>query len=92
MKGGEFNLKEAQSYIEGHHGEETNSIWENIWSLPQCPKIKTFLWLVLYHKFLTWENLVKIGFIGALWCYLCKCDENLNHLLNTCRYVYVIWD
>jgi hypothetical protein len=57
------------------------------------PKINTFLWLVAQNNILTWDNLIKHGFIGPYWCKLYEQEEEtLNHLLNLCPYNSYIWD
>ena len=47
-EGGEFNLKEVRVYTEGFQDEALDSVWNKMWSTPQCSNIKTFLWLVLH--------------------------------------------
>jgi hypothetical protein len=91
--GGEFNLKEARYYIAGQDQENLEQQWEKIWKIPQWPKIKMFKWLVLHNRILTWENLMKRGFIGPSRCHLCQVkEETTNHLLDECSYTTEIWD
>eukprot|EP00253_Pinus_taeda_P008568 PITA_08568 len=59
---GEFSLKEARSIIEQEEHPETVPWAEKIWDNFQWLKIRTFLWLLMQKRTLTWENLRKKGF------------------------------
>jgi hypothetical protein len=64
-----------------------------IWSTKHWPKISTFLWLVAHRSILTWDNLMKWGFIGPSICPLFLGEaESQNHLLNLCFYSSQVWD
>jgi hypothetical protein len=68
-------------------------IWGKIWNLRHWPKITLFLWLVSHSSILTWDNLMKRGFVGPSLCILCReAEETMNHLLNTCPYTAQLWD
>jgi hypothetical protein len=91
--GGEFNLKEAHYYIVGQDQENLEQQGENIWKSPQWPKIKMFKWLIPHNRILTWENIMKRGFIGPSHCHICQVkEETTNHLLNESSYTTDIWD
>jgi hypothetical protein len=50
------------------------------------------MWLLLVKKILTWENLVKRGFLGPSKCVLCgNNDENASHLFVDCSFTKDIW-
>ena len=52
-----------------------------------------FLWLVLHKQFLTWDNLLKRGFIGPSQCILCEeQEETMDHLLDQCSFSSELWD
>jgi ribonuclease HI len=59
----------------------------------KCPlKGKIFLWLALYNKVLTWDNLQKRrrnepGRHPLCFC----CDESVHHLFLKCGYVGQVW-
>jgi len=56
-------------------------------------KIKLFISLVHEKKILTWENLLKKGFIGPSSFYLCGMhEEMIKHLLNLCPFTSIAWD
>jgi hypothetical protein len=47
---------------------------------------------MLEHKILTWENLVKRGFLGPSRCVLCgNNEENVSHLFVECSFTKDIW-
>lgn len=91
--GGEFTLKEARHYIVGHDYRDLEPHWERLCNLPQWSKIKTFMWLVLHKKILSWENLVKRGFNGPSRCHLYEGqEETINHMLYGFPYTTDLWD
>jgi hypothetical protein len=60
------------------------------WQLPL--KVKLFTWLMLEQKILTWENLLKRGFVGPSKCVLCGLkEENVKHLFVECSFTKDIW-
>jgi hypothetical protein len=90
---GTYNLQEAYFFSTGHNSLPKEAIWNKIWGAKLWPKINTFLWLAANHSILTWDNLMKRGFIGPSWCHLCCNDgETQNHLLNLCSYNSHLWD
>lgn len=51
------------------------------------------MWLVQQKKILTWENLLRKGFVGPSKCYLCGTqEETMEHLLNLCPFTSTLWD
>eukprot|EP00253_Pinus_taeda_P021341 PITA_21341 len=83
---GEFSLKEARSIIERE--EQPNIVpWaDKVWDNFQWPKIRTFLWLLMQKKTLTWENLLRKGFRGPSRCPMClQEEETMNHLFNSSK-------
>jgi hypothetical protein len=89
---GTFNIKEANA-IKAHSDPLlTRKVWSKIWSLKHWPKISLFLWLVTHTSILTWDNLLKRGFVGSSICMLYGEDaKTLNHLANTCPYTTQVW-
>lgn len=85
LKGNEdFSLKEARSIIEREEKPEIVPWSDKVWDNLQWPKIKTFLWLLMQKKTLTWENLLKKGFRGPSRCPMCMdATETMNHLFNS---------
>ena len=90
---GKFNLKEAKQEVMGFNFVNPDQVWKKLWQNSQWMKIKLFSWLVHQRKILTWENLLKKGFIGPSNCYLCGTDEEtIEHLLNLCPFTSKVWD
>jgi hypothetical protein len=90
---GNFSLKEARSIIEEE--EQPNILpWATkVWDSLLWPKIRTFLWLLMQKRTLTWENLMKKGFRGPSRCPMCtKEEETMNHLLNSCEWASQLWN
>ena len=90
---GTFSIKEAfqiQQSGEGYHQEEK---WKKIWHHHFWPKIASFCWLLLRHRVLTWDNLLKRGMNGPSCCVLCfSAPETLDHLLEACGFASELWD
>eukprot|EP00253_Pinus_taeda_P014528 PITA_14528 len=90
---GNFSLKEAREIMEKVEQEEempwTNKVWDNLF----WPKIKTFLWLLMRNRTLTWDNLRKKGFSGPSRCPMCLAEEEtINHLFNSCEWANQLWN
>jgi hypothetical protein len=85
-KRGQVNAKQAyevQILMEG--GVDSNFWYTDLWQWQIPLKIKLFAWLMLEQKILTWDNLVKRGFVGPSMCVLCGDEgENAKHLFVDC--------
>jgi hypothetical protein len=56
-------------------------------------KDKTFIWLAVANKILTWDNLQLKGWEGPSCCHLCKKEsETVNHLLIHCIFTKKVWN
>eukprot|EP00253_Pinus_taeda_P017898 PITA_17898 len=88
----EFSLKEARSIIEREEQPDTVPWADKVWDNFQWPKIRTFLWLLMQKRTLTWENLRRKGFQGPSKCHLClQEEETMNHLFNSCEWASQLW-
>jgi hypothetical protein len=90
---GIFSVNEAY-YLQGnYHNQSPEIIWSKIWQSILWPKVSIFLWLTAQNRILTWDNLLKKGFIGPSRCTLCQQrEETMEHLFNNCHYSQQIWD
>eukprot|EP00253_Pinus_taeda_P029800 PITA_29800 len=89
---GEFSLKEARSIIEREEQLDIMPWADKVWDSFQWPKIRTFLWLLMQKKTLTWENLLRKGFRGPSRCPMfLKEEETMNHLFNSCEWASQLW-
>eukprot|EP00253_Pinus_taeda_P011321 PITA_11321 len=93
MKGnGSYTLKEARIQLEQNELGEILPWSTKVWDSLFWPKIKTFLWLLMKGKTLTWDNLRKKGFSGPSICPMCRNEEEtINHLFNSCIWANSIW-
>eukprot|EP00253_Pinus_taeda_P019962 PITA_19962 len=93
LKGnGNFSLKEARNILEKDEQGEIQQWHSKVWDNLLWPKIRTFLWLLMRNKTLTWDNLHKKGFVGPSRCPMClQQPESLNHLFNTCDWADQLW-
>ena len=58
-----------------------NQFLEFLWSFSIPLKIKCFIWLAVGNRILTWENLMKRGWLGPGMCALCRNgEESVQHL------------
>jgi hypothetical protein len=56
-------------------------------------KDKTFSWLLIEDKLLTWNNLLKRGWQGPRLCLLCRGnEETVFHLFVQCPFTVSIWN
>lgn len=54
-------------------------------------KIKIFLWLLLWKRILTKDNLKKRGWLGDHSCMFCAGDESIDHLFFGCSLARFVW-
>lgn len=59
-------------------------VYKVVWKLKLPSKIKIFLWLVLWGRILTKDDLLKRGWSGDHHCLFCAGDETINHLFFHC--------
>ena len=72
--------------------QETQWWQHRLWTWNISPKLKCFWWLVLRKSILTWDNLVRRGFIGPGICVLCaENHEDIDHIFVFCRFTRDIW-
>jgi hypothetical protein len=92
-KKGQVNAKQAyEVQMLEKETEETNCWYKELWTWQVPLKIKLFIWLMLEQRILTWENLVKRGFLGPSRCVLCgKDEETVLHLFVECNFTKDIW-
>ncbi|KAI5003541.1 hypothetical protein ZWY2020_030701 [Hordeum vulgare] len=64
-----------------------DSLWKTL-----CPRnIHVFLWLCLYNKILTRDNVAKRKHLDDLTCLFCNEPESIQHIFFECINVDVIW-
>jgi hypothetical protein len=84
---GIFSVKEAYHLQGNPPNQISDTIWRKVWQPFLWPKVSLFLWLTAQNRILTWDNLLKRGFIGPSRCTLCQqSEETMEHLLNNCHY------
>eukprot|EP00253_Pinus_taeda_P026308 PITA_26308 len=87
-----YTLKEARIQLEQNELGEFLPWSTKISNSLFWPKIKTFLWLLMQGKTLTWDNLRKKGFSGPSICPMCRNEEEtINHLFSSCLWANSIW-
>lgn len=93
LKGnGNYSLKEARNILEKEEQGEIQQWHSKVWDNLLWPKIRTFLWLLMRNKTLTWDNLLNKGFVGPSRCPMClQQPESLNHLFNSCDWADQLW-
>jgi hypothetical protein len=91
--GGQVSEKQAYKVQMLENVEEESILWYiDLWTWKIPLKVKLFIWLILEQRILTWENLVKRGFLGPSRCVLCGKDEEIvYHLFVDCIFKKYIW-
>jgi hypothetical protein len=92
-KWGKIQLKRSKIL---HHGpglrKSRATVGKDLEESPMA-KNQMFEWLVLHNRIITWENLMKRGFIVRSLCHLSQVkEETIDHLLDECNYTAEIWD
>lgn len=71
----------------------SDSLWQLVWALSTWPKVSTFLSLLSHKRILTWDNLIKKGFIGPSHCPNCnQSSEKIQHLMISCTLANTLWE
>ena len=74
------------------YGSHPDFLWDKIWRLKVENKCKIFLWLILQHKLLTADRIIKRGGQDNPICQLCRThNENASHLAANCSYSHSVW-
>lgn len=56
-------------------------------------KIRLFAQLLIHNKILTWDNLIKWGWLGLGWCVLCGIEEeSISHVFVSCYFSKLVWN
>ena len=56
---GIFSTNEAYDIWTNNGEMQEEAMWKKVWKENAWPKVATFLWLVMHHRIITWENLKK---------------------------------
>ena len=81
---GEITVALVYDLISNYYLEPTsyqNNFLELLWSFNIPLKIRCFIWLIVGNRILTWENLMKRGWLGPSLCALCRNGEDSSHCL-----------
>lgn len=90
---GSFTTKEAYRLLFPFAHAHKDNIWTQIWQPGIWHKISTFLSLLSKKHILTWDNLLKRGFIGPSRCpNHSKHAEDIPHLLDTYIIANFLWE
>jgi hypothetical protein len=73
--------------------EEQKDLTRDIWNWLIPLRIKLFCWLMIENRILTWENMIKRGFVGPSRCALCRGEEEtINHLMINFPFTIEVWN
>ena len=90
---GQFNVKEALGLARGSINLPTEKRWCRLWVQGHWPKITLFLWILMWGRILTWENLRKHRMIGSSVCVMCHmAEKTTGHLFEGFDWVRVVWE
>ena len=66
--------------------------WKGIWKVKAPRHVSFFVWIAVWDKILTGDNLRGRGFDFVDWCIMCHCNgEMVDHLLLHCGKAYRLW-
>ena len=82
---GVFSVKEAYLLRAAVSIIPNTQVWKRIWTSHLWPKVAHFLWLVIHKRILTWDRLLKRGFIKPSTCFLFRqAEETQHHIFMDC--------
>lgn len=84
---GNFTIKSTYTHlINSQQNLTPNWPWLNLWKLKTLPRIKFFLWLLIWDRLLTASLLCKRGELNSPICPCCDLAEEItSHLLLHCQ-------
>ena len=65
--------------------------WRSIWKQKVPSRVAFFVWIVALGMILTIDNLCKKKVLILDWCYMCKSNGVVDHILLYCPIVYELW-
>ena len=90
---GAFSYKSFSKELEGSRSIKASSSLAWLGLAP--PKVETFMWMALFGKASTTDNLRRRGLDSAAvsnLCVLCgKDNETIDHLFVHCKFSYSLW-
>lgn len=91
--GGIITEKLAYDFIVSENVTQVDGCWyAKFWKWQIPLKVTCFLWLCLRNRILTWDNLLKRGFCGPGYCFLCAAaDETISHIFESCPFFLSVW-
>lgn len=95
---GQWTLKELQyqrgvSDMDSSSTPSPNRNCKHLWKMRHLPKITLFLWLLMKHKNLTWDNLQKRGFSSpSIYSLYMTQAKDSTHLFLTNSFTSLPWD
>ena len=89
-KNGNFNIR---SFHHKLHGSSSIVLpWKGIWKVKALRCVSFFVWIVVWDRILTSDNLQRRGFDFINWCTMCHCcREIVDHLLLHCKKAHRLW-
>nr|CAD1827035.1 unnamed protein product [Ananas comosus var. bracteatus] len=66
--------------------------WKVLWSLPVAPRVKNFLWKLLWNRLPTNERCYSLNSAPSPFCIYCSTPEDQNHIFLDCINARRIWD
>ncbi|WOL18968.1 hypothetical protein Cni_G27765 [Canna indica] len=91
----DLNRKAAYNFIAEKKIRAVNQScnWNCMWSLKVLPRVKNFLWKLLWGRLPTASYLSNISKISNNCCHVCGNDEdNAKHIFFDCAYVKLYWE
>jgi hypothetical protein len=90
---GELTVKNCYNAILSTQNLPIWSGWKlKCWKWSVQLKILLFFWLATDNRILTWDILLKKGWVGPGMCYLCRASSEDNpHLLIHCAFTKRVW-
>lgn len=90
---GQFNVKEVVDLASGAALLPAEKKWCRLWNLGHWLKKTLFLWLLMWGRILTWENLKRRGMVGPSRCVMCQqAEETTPHLIQDCEWAIEVWE
>ncbi|WOL16966.1 hypothetical protein Cni_G25754 [Canna indica] len=89
-----LSCKTAYNFIaeKQHVSSETDTDWNKVWSLKTTPKVRNFVWKLLWGRLPTTRYLSSFCKVDSSNCFVCGTeDDNVSHILFDCDFAISYW-
>jgi hypothetical protein len=86
-----YSVANMYNNLCGYHGEDDNSLWNNVWRLKVPERVRTLVWMMNHDRLLTNSLKNKTGLSHAVCGYCGDEEETIIHVMRDCPKAKELW-